>query len=357
MSTTFIWQLPVTGDARYGHAERLRRGERASSAHPYSPGITDPRGTRFNHFDHLHQVARAADLAGFDGIRIPEDPEGDEPWIVAGYLARGTRRLALLTEFEASRGSAVYAAKNAASLQRYTNGRFAWQISVGGAASQRRALADFAKEEDLLPRIEEFVTVARGVLREAPFSFKGRYFEVLEGGFRGPLANQVIPPVYLSGDSAESHRLSARVADVHVFDAAAPETIAAGVGELQRLAAEQQRALDFGLRIDIVARETTEEAVRDAHRFRQQSGAGGAADEAHLGAGSWSGLTTALTGAHATLVGSYEQVAKTLTTYAEAGISHFLLSSTPHLEEAYRLGENLLPIVRARIDPGHRRVA
>ena len=115
MSIEFIWQLPTSGDGRHGDAEKRRRGERSSAEHPYSPGVTDPRGHSFNYFDHLHQVARAADLAGFDGLRIPEDPSGDEPWIVAGYVARGTRHLKLLTEFEASRGSSVYAAKNAVS--------------------------------------------------------------------------------------------------------------------------------------------------------------------------------------------------------------------------------------------------
>ncbi len=89
MTIEFIWQLPTSGDGRYGDAGQTRRGERtASSRPPFTEGVSDPRGDRFNFLDHLHQIARAADLAGFDGIQIQNDLEGDESWIVAGYLAR-----------------------------------------------------------------------------------------------------------------------------------------------------------------------------------------------------------------------------------------------------------------------------
>lgn len=350
MTIEFIWQLPTSGDGRYGNANKQRRGERQSTDHPYSAGVTDPRATSFNYFDYLHQVARAADLTGFDGIRIPEDYSGDEPWIVAGYVARGTKRLKLLTEFEASRGSAVYAAKNAVSYQRFTGGRFAWQISAGGSAQQRVAVGDHASDADIQPRIEEFLTVARGVLTQTPYTFKGRFFEVLNGGFNGPLAQQKVPPVYLSGSSEESYRLSAKLADIHVFAADVAGAISAEVAKLQSLAAQQQRELSFGLRLDIVARATEDEAIFDARRYADQAGVSRAAGDPLIGQHLWAGLTTENTGAAATLVGSYTQVAAALAAYHAVGISSFLLSAVPHLEEAYRIGEHVLPLVRAQIN-------
>ena len=354
MTIEFIWQLPTAGDGRYGDVAQRRRGERASAAHPYSADVTDPRGTRFNYFDHLHQIARAADLADRGGIRIPDDPAGDEPWIVAGYVSRGTRRLKLLTEFEAARGSAVYAAKNSSSYQRFTGGRFAWQIKAGGDERQRRALADAAAGNDLLPRIEEFVTVARGVLTQAPYSHQGRFFTVQDGGFRGALGEQKLPPLYLSGAGQEAFDLSARLADVHVLDAAPLALVAGQAAALKDLAGRHGRRLGIGLRIDLLARESAEEAAFDAQRYWSQSraGRGGVPQvEGDL----WPGLTTAGTGAAGTLVGSHEQVTAVLAGYAAAGVDSFLLSAIPHLEEAYRVGEHILPAVRARIAPERRR--
>ncbi len=328
MSTEFFWHLPSASDARYGDAKSRRRGEWAASDRPpLSAGVSDPRGARFNYPDYLRQIARAADLTGFDGIHIGNDPNGDESWILAGHLARATRHVRVLTEFEASRGSAVYAAKNAASYQRYTGGRFAWQIGRGGTAAERRRQGDFAEDTDIGPRIEEFVAVARGVLTQVPFSFKGRYFEVLDGGFRGPLSNQVPPPVYLSGDTVEAEQLSARVADVHVFDARPVAQLKSDIDRLTTLAKDHSRALRFGLRLDVIARETGADAEFDALRRVAQQGAP----------------------TESSLVGSYGEVIAQLVAYADAGVSSFILTSAPHLEEAYRIGEHILPAVQRRL--------
>ena len=338
MTTEFIWQLPTAGDGRYAEATRLRRGERDNKQRnqqraPFTDGVTDPRGDRFNYFDYLHQVARAADISGFDGLRIVHDFDGDDSWIVAGYLARGTRHIRLLTEFEASWGSSVYAAKNAVSFQRATNGRFAWQLVQGADEASRRQHGDNLPQDEVLARIDEFITVARGVQTTAPFSFKGRYFEVQDGGFRGPLAGNPLPPIYLSGEGEAALALSARQADVHVFAALPLAELAPALASLQAQAATLGRTVAAGLRIDVLARETLEEAERDADREQSQSGV------------------------RAALVGSYGQVVDALAAYAQAGVTSFLLGATPHLEEAYRIGEYVLPALRARLAPAARQAA
>jgi alkanesulfonate monooxygenase len=348
MAIEFIWRLPVSGDSRLGNAVKTRRGERSNVTLPaFSAGVSDPRGNKFNYFDYLHQVARAADLAGFDGIQIPDDPTGDESWIVAGYVARGTRGLKLLTEFPASRGSAVFAAKNAVSFQRFSGGRFAWQISTGGGERERRRQGDFVADADVYPRIDEFVTVARGVLTEHPYSFKGRFFEVVNGGFEGPLADKPVPQVYLSGNRPEAYRVSAKLADVHIFEAKPVLVLANEIAVLREAAKGEGREVKLALRIDVVARETEKEAFFDAHREWEQSGHYGAFRDPVIAPNYWKGLATERTGAGAALVGDYAQVAKRLAEYAEIGISSFVLAASPHFEEAYRVGEQVLPQVRA----------
>ena len=352
MTIEFIWQLPTSGDGRYAAPGITRRGERAAGApSPLQAGVSDPRGARppFNYFDYLHQIARAADLSGFDGIQIRHDTQGDESWIVAGYLARSTRHLKLIAEFDAAWGSAVYAAKNAVSFQRFTGGRFAWQIGHGGDAAARRRRGDTVPDADILPRIDEFITVARCVQNTSPFSFKGKFFEVQDGGFKGPLANHPVNSIYLTGESSEALALSARQADVHVFDAAPVEALQPSIASLQAQARQLGRTVAAGLRIDVLARETFEEALRDARRYR--SGAG-LPDDAPFDDGTaafWPGFAQAQTGARGALVGSYEQVSAALEAYAQAGVSSFVLAAIPHFEEAYRIGEHVLPRVRAAL--------
>jgi alkanesulfonate monooxygenase len=53
-------------------------------------------------------------------------------------------------------------------------------------------------------------------------------------------------------------------------------------------------------------------------------------------------------GAGTALVGSHEQVADLIEEYASLGISEFIMSGYPHLEEAYWFGEGVLPELRRR---------
>lgn len=350
MAIEFIWQLPTGGDGSYGKAQASRRGERERPGHvPFTEGVSDPRGDRFNYFDYAHQVARAADIGGFDGLLVRQDADGDDAWIVAAYLARGTRRIKLVADFDAAWGSAVYAAKNAVSFQRASGARFAWQLGQGLDAATRRRHADQLPEEDVPARIDEFLTVARGVQTSAPFDFKGRYFEVQGGGFRGPLAGNPLPPVYLGGDTEAAFALSARQADVHVLDAAPLSELRPAIARLQALAAEEGRPLAIGLRIDVLARETEDEARRDAALWWSQTGKGAEDPDRFAGSPWWEGFATERSGARGALVGSYEQVGQQLLDYAAAGISSFVLGATPALEEAWRLGEHLLPRLRAQL--------
>jgi alkanesulfonate monooxygenase len=342
--TEFIWQLPNNRDGRYADARPRKRGERLQGdPAPFTAGVSDPRGTRFNYIDYLLQIARAAEFTRFDGIRIGNDPAGDEPWILAGVLGAATRRLTLLTEFDANRGSAVYAAKNAVSFQRYSGNRFAWNISTTQEAQQRRQQADKTEDAQLLPRVEEFLHVARGVINQpSGFDFKGDFFEVLNGGLAGPLSGHPVPRVYLSGNNAEAYQLSARQADVHLFDAQPLDTLQALIAELDGISRQQGRRVEACLRLDLIARDTREEAEFDAQRLAEQS--------------NWQGrrtgdlwLALGHSDARATLVGSFEEVAEHLAAYAAAGVQSFVLGAAPHLEEAYRVGENLLPLLRSRL--------
>jgi alkanesulfonate monooxygenase len=62
----------------------------------------------------------------------------------------------------------------------------------------------------------------------------------------------------------------------------------------------------------------------------------------------WAGVGLVRGGAGTALVGSHEQVADLIEEYAALGISEFILSGYPHLEEAYWFGEGVLPELRRR---------
>ncbi len=62
----------------------------------------------------------------------------------------------------------------------------------------------------------------------------------------------------------------------------------------------------------------------------------------------WAGIGLVRGGAGTALVGSHEEVADRIAGYHELGIDEFILSGYPHMEEAYQVGEGVLPVLRRR---------
>ncbi len=309
MTIQTYWQLDVAEDAA-----RSEPGARASGL------FRDVRTPALNRYDYYVQVAQAAAQTAFDGLFLPHRPQSDDSNIVAAAIAREVPRLALIPEFPASAGSAVYAAKQAVSFQRQTHARLGWAIAKDADAASRAREGDEVPDEALPARVEEFLTVARGVHGQQPFDFAGEYFEVQGGGFTAPLNRVAFPRVFLQGESEEALALSARAADVHLFAANTPSRLRAHVETLDALAAHASRSVAFGVIQHVLAREDSADARRDAGRA-------GLLDTA--------------------IVGTYADVAQRLADLAALGLRHFVLAAPSSLEEAYRIGQHVLPRFRA----------
>ncbi|MEG3181408.1 LLM class flavin-dependent oxidoreductase [Sphingomonas sp. LT1P40] len=294
MTLNLYWRLdPAAEPARGEPHERPATG--------YLP--REARTRSLTRYDYYAQVARAAAITGFDGLFVAYRPDSDDSQIVAAAVARGAPRLRLIPEFPSTVGSAVYAAKQAVSFQRATHNRLGWAI-----------VSNPADEEDA-ERIREFLHVARGVHGQQPFDHKGQFFAVQGGGFKAPLANVPFPPVFLSGADEAALQLSAHAADIHLFDDVDLDRLRERAETLDRLTLAADRNVAIGVVARVTARETDDEAA----------GAGGEG-----------------------IAGSYAAVADRLVALHAAGVTHLVLSAPQSVEEAYRIGQFVLPLVRAR---------
>ncbi len=75
---------------------------------------------------------------------------------------------------------------------------------------------------------------------------------------------------------------------------------------------------------------------------------GGSSGRLLVGPNLWAGVGLVRGGAGTALVGSHAEVAERLAEYANLGITHFILSGYPHLEEAYWFGEGVLPLLERK---------
>ncbi len=124
----------------------------------------------------------------------------------------------------------------------------------------------------------------------------------------------------------------------------------------------------MGLRVQVIVRETSEEAwdaahklishvteddVNEAqsllHRFdsvgqrRMSQLVHQHRNDLEISPNLWAGIGQVRGGVGTALVGSADEVAERLQEYADLGIDTFILSGYPHLEEAYRIAELLFP--------------
>jgi len=303
MTLKAYWRLDPTAEP-----DRAEPSARAKSL------ARDVRPITINRFDHYAQTARAAALTAFDGLFVAHRQDGDDSQIIAAAIARTAPRLRLIAEFPASVGSAVYAAKQAVTFQRAVHDRLGWAIAADGDAEARAALADAVADADLGARSEEFLHVARSVHAQRPFDFKGRFFDVQGGGFEAPLSAAAFPLIFLRGEQEDALARSARFADVHLFELQPVEALRAKIEDLDRLALAAGRNVEFGISVSLAARESADDLAEAPQ---------------------------------ADISGTYDEVAARLAELAAAGIGHVLLSAAPSLEEAYRIGQFVLPRLRA----------
>jgi alkanesulfonate monooxygenase len=210
----------------------------------------------------------------------------------------------------------------------------------------------------------------RGAWGDAGFDFDGEHLTVRDA--KVPDAPEP-PGIYFGGSSPEALDVAAEHADVYLTWGEPPAAVAEKIGRVRELAAAQGRSPRFGIRLHVIARDSAEEAWAEAQRLldamdpetvrRAQEGLrasesegqrrmlalhGGERDALVVAPNLWAGIGLVRGGAGTALVGSHEEVADRIAEYHDAGLDEFIFSGYPHLEEAYRFGEGVMPILRER---------
>ncbi|HSC86330.1 MAG TPA: LLM class flavin-dependent oxidoreductase, partial [Polyangiaceae bacterium] len=272
----------------------------------------------------------------------------------------------------------VHAARLSASLQEATGGRVVYNVISGGGGSAQLWWGDRVAHDDRYARTSEFLDVLRGVWRGEPFDFRGRFYDVVGGKLPARLASQPFPEIYFSGSSDAAIAAAGRHSNYYLSHLEPFDSLREKLSRVRERAAQEGRQAKFSLRFDILARRTAEEAWAEVRRgwatldpaalAQRQAQDGDAVGfgrqrqfrpsvisgpedlhiDSHVGPGLWGGFHLFRGGPPIGIVGSYEQAAEWLERYIHAGIDSFVLAGTPHLEEAYRVGEEVLPLVRAR---------
>jgi alkanesulfonate monooxygenase len=375
MTIDIYWRIPMSGDmSSWRNAPKSRGDWSPTRSGSINPGLRGGEPDGLSYVEHMIDVARAAESAGFYGGLLPSFPMTDDPWIAASAIARATRTFRFMVAFQPGFLNPVHAARMSATLQRLSDNRLVYNIITGGGGPAQRWWGDSNAHDDRYARTNEFLDVLKGVWGGDPFSYDGRFYQVANGGLAGPVGGLESPDLYFSGSSDAAIDAAGRHADYYLSWLEHPDDLRAKFDHVRERSAELGREARFSVRAHVIARPTEEEAwdeVRigwsrvDAQAIARVRGAGGdsvgAQRQAAYQPGSlqnfedliiapniWAGIGYLGDFPTVGIVGSYEQAAERLDDLVTLGADSLILSGLPHLEEAYRIGEEVLPLFNGR---------
>ncbi|MEI4279461.1 LLM class flavin-dependent oxidoreductase [Klenkia terrae] len=355
------WFLPTRGDSRDVGPATTDRGHDAAALR------------RRPTLDYLGAVAGAAEQAGFTAVLTPTGSGCEDAWVTCAALLDRTQRLEFLVAFRPGFILPTLAAQQAATFQRLSGGRLRLNVVTGGDPVEQRAYGDFLDHDARYARTAEFLDVVRRSFAGERFDLAGEHVRVEGAGLTTP--PETAPPIYLGGASGPAEDVSARYVDTYLTWGEPPAMVRGRLDRVRAKAAAVGRELRFGIRLHVVSRDTPEEAWAEADRMlagmpasaiaatqerfarmdsvgqaRMTSLHGGSTGDGarslEVAPNLWAGIGLVREGAATALVGSHEQVAERISEYAELGFDEFVLSGYPHLEEAWRVGEEVLPLLR-----------
>jgi alkanesulfonate monooxygenase len=386
MAIDIFWRIPTHGEPSSHRSRTPFRGDWSpGDDSKRKPGLAGSGGDGFSYIDYLAEIAHAAEVSGFQGGLIPSFPMTDEPWVISSVLARETKTFRFMIPFQPGFLNPVVAARMTASLQRATGGRALYNIITGGGGPQQLWWGDAVTHDDRYGRTTEFLDILRGVWNGGPFSYHGNFYQVEGAGLADPLSREEFPEIYFSGSSDAALASASKHADFYLSWLEPFEQLRRKFDRVKERTQALGRRIQCAIRVDIVARPTEEEAWEEIRRGFdsldksvvdnfQRSADGSESVGAARQRGNrpttinsykdlviepnvWSGFNLLRGGQTNGIVGSYEQVAERLDQLVQLGADSFILASTPHLEEAYRVGEEVLPLVRGSVSADSLRAA
>ncbi|MCU1360523.1 MAG: Alkanesulfonate monooxygenase [Ilumatobacteraceae bacterium] len=376
MSIDFYWRLPSHGDPASTRDATLIRGDWTPTGEgSMAPGLRNGQLDGFSYVDHLGDIARAAEISGFVGGLIPSFPMTDDPWIISSALAEETKTFRFMIAFQPGFANPVHIAHMSSSLQRLSHGRLVFNVITGGGGPEQAWWGDQIAHDDRYARTKEFLDVLHGVWSGEPFDHRGHFYDITEGGLHPQLRGQPFPEIYFSGSSDAGIEAAGLHSDYYLSWLEPFDALKSKFDQVRRKAGSLGRQPKFAVRVDVLARDTHEEAWAEARRgfdaadleserpwarrttgdsvgaMRQRSFQPdqlSSADDLLLAPNIWAGFHLLRPGPAIGIVGDYAAAAERLSDLIDLGVDAFILAGVPHLEEASRVGAEVLPLIRGR---------
>ncbi|MDT7540204.1 MAG: alkanesulfonate monooxygenase [Acidobacteriota bacterium] len=359
MSLRFHWMLPKGGEVSVGTPQTPQESARyrlqATSSTSPAPRPDMKGWTRF---------ARSAEQAGIESVLISFSRYEPDPFMVGCALGQDTEKLKFIVAYRSGLIQPTTFVQQTNTLSALIGGRVALNIVAGSSKAEQHGYGDFLAHDERYARADEFLAVCNSFWQGGEeVDFDGKYYRIEKGKLHTPFLapGRSAPEIYVSGHSEQAERLALARGSCLLRVADAPEKLQTQVARMRECGVE------VCLRLCVLCRPTREEAIGvaesllperdiprqernvaakdDSQMYRESSAANGRGGGWLTGT-LWAGLVPYHGPVWTTLLGTPSDIAESLLEYSDIGVTQFIMSGWPELDEVSTFGREVLPLVR-----------
>jgi alkanesulfonate monooxygenase len=310
------------------------------------------------------RFARSAEAAGIESVLLSFSRYEPDTILIACAIGQVARKLKFIVAYRMGLMQPATFVQQINTLSGTIGGRVSLNIVAGSSTVEQRGYGDFLDHDERYARAEEFLSVCRAFwASNGDVDFAGKYCHVEKGKIYTPFQapDRTAPEIYVSGHSEQALHLAQTQGSCYLRLIDTPEKLLPAVSQFR------SNGIEVCLRLCVVCRPTHEEALAAAEALlpsdeigREERGiltrsdskvlkdALAAADNVGwLNKNLWAGPVPYYGSSAMTLVGSPQDLANAFLEYKQIGITQFIISGWPKLDEMVIFGREVMPLIRA----------
>ena len=302
-----------------------------------------------------------AEEAGIDSLLVSFSRYEPDPILVSAALGQTTSKLGFIAAYRSGLMKPTTFVQQVNTVSAFMPGRLSLNIVAGSSTAEQRGYGDYLAHDERYARAEEFLAVCHSFWHDdSDVNFDGKYYQVEHGKLHTPFVSpqRSVPEIYISGHSEPAQQLARSKGTCLLRVADTPEHLQAAVARTREL------GIEVCLRMCVICRPTREEAVDAAESLMPQDDLGqyersvavkndsqmyreaSQVENKWLSPVLWTGFVPLYGPVWTTLLGSFDDVANALLEYKKIGVTQFIMSGWPELDEVVTFGREVVPRVR-----------
>lgn len=355
MQLRFHWMFPKGGEIAMKTAQETSRVLTNKSDSP--AGVPD--------MDNWVEFSCLAEDLGIDSVLLSFSRYEPDTFLIACALGRATKKLKFISAYRLGLMKPTTFVQQVNTLSTLIGGRVALNIVAGSSPKEQRSYGDFLSHDERYARAMEYLDICSAFWSGSnAVNFEGKYCKIENGKISTPFLapDRSAPEIYIAGHSEQAERLAYAQGCCWLRLIDTPENLS------DIVARTREQGVEVCLRLGLICRETRAQAIQAAQMLlptdiaisreertrlntsdsKTLRGALASADDiGWLSDTIWAGLVPHYGSSAITLVGSKQEVADAFLEFKRIGVTQFIISGWPKLDEMVIFGREVLPLVRA----------